>query len=135
MQLTNAEVLNALQGLNKLAGNKLPIKLSWKVATASRELEAFAKAVDTPMQEVRTKHALKDENGNFVEAFDENGVKVPNTIQIPGDKVALVNSELNELLSEKVEVHNVQLNLSDFPETLELEPAIVNALMPILTDK
>jgi len=135
MQLTNVQVLNVLQGLNTISQNKLPIRLAWKVTTAIRSLQDFAKAVDEPMKEIRTKHALKDEAGNFVAAVDENGKDIPDTIQIPNDKIAIVNQEMNDLLGATVEVANVEFSLSDFPETLELEPSVLSLLMPVLKDE
>jgi hypothetical protein len=132
MQLTNLQVLNALQGLNALGQQKLPIKLAWKITTAVRALETFAKAVDEPMKEIRTKYAIKDADGNFVPAVDENGKELPDSLQIPNDKVAIVNKELNELLDQVVEVHNVTIKLSHFPDNCELEPAVLNALSAIL---
>jgi hypothetical protein len=135
MQLTNVQVLNVLQGLNTISQNKLPIRLAWKVTTAIRSLQEFAKAVDEPMKEIRTKHALKDDAGNFVPAVDENGKEIPDTIQIPNDKIAIVNMEMNELLGAAVEVSNVEFALSDFPESLELEPSVLSLLMPVLKDE
>jgi len=135
MQLTNVQVLNALQSLNSLSQNKLPIRLAWKVTTAVRSLQDFAKSLDEPMQEIRTKHALRDEAGNLVEAVDEKGEKLQNTIQIPNDKIAIVNQEMNDLLSITVEVNNVEFSLSDFPETLELEPAVLAGLTPLIKDE
>jgi len=135
MQLTNVQVLNALQSLNSLSQNKLPIRLAWKVTTAVRSLQEFAKSLDEPMQEIRTRHALRDEAGNLVEAVDEKGEKVPNTIQIPNDKIVSVNQEMNDLLSITVEVNNVEFALSDFPESLELEPAVLTGLTPLIKDE
>ena len=132
MQLTNLQVLNALQGLNTLGQQKLPIKLSWKITTAVRSLEAFAKAVDEPMKEVRIKYALKDADGNLVPAVGEDGKELPDTLQIPNDKIAIANKELGELLEQTVEVLNVKLKLADFPDDMQLEPAVLNALLPIL---
>lgn len=133
MQLTNNQVLNALQGLNTLTNNKLPIKLAWKVTTAIRELEVFAKAVEQPVQDIRVKYAVRDENGAFLEALNESGEKIPNTMQIPTEKITLLNTELAELMAATVEVHNVSLSLDDFPETFELEPATLNLLMPLFS--
>lgn len=135
MQLTNVQVLNALQSLNTISQNKLPIRLAWKVTTAVRSLQDFAKSLDEPMQEIRMKHAVRDDAGNLVEAVDEKGEKVPNTIQIPNDKIAIVNQEMNDLLSIVVEVSNVEFALSDFPETLELEPAVLVGLTPLIKDE
>ena len=135
MQLTNVQVLNALQSLNTISQNKLPIRLAWKVTTAVRSLQDFAKSLDEPMQEIRMKYAVRDDAGNLVEAVDEKGEKVPNTIQIPNDKIAVVNQEMNDLLSITVEVSNVEFALSDFPESLELEPAVLTGLMPLIKDE
>jgi hypothetical protein len=134
MQLTNAQVLNALQGLNTISQNKLPIRLAWKVTTAIRSLQEFAAAAEASMQETRMKYALRDETGNVVDAYDENGMAIPDTIQIPNEKIAFVKQEMNDLLSATIEVNNVEFSLNDFPETLELEPSILVLLMPILKD-
>ena len=135
MQLTNLQVLNVLQGLNKLSQEKLPIKLSWKVTTAVRSLESFGKSADEMLTQIRTKYATRDHLGNLVEALDKDGNAIPNTITIANDKIAEVNAEFDEALKQVVEVHNVSLKLSDFPETMELEPAALNALSPILVEE
>jgi hypothetical protein len=135
MQLTNAQVLNVLQALNIMSQNKLPIKLSWKITTAIRSLESFAKAVDEPMKEIRLKYALRDHLDNLVEAVDKDGNAIPNTVQIPNDKVAVVNKEMTDLMDAKVEVSNVEFSLSDFPDTMELEPSILNLLMSVMKEE
>lgn len=134
MQLTNIQVLNILSALSTVSQHKLPIKLAWKVTTAVRTLEPFAKAVEEPMKEIRLKYAKRDHLDNLVEALDKDGKVIPNTITIPNDKIELVNMELDELLSQVVEVSNVGLKLSDFPDSMELEPTALLALAPILTD-
>jgi hypothetical protein len=134
MQLTNLQVLNALQALNVLGQEKLPIKLAWKVTTAIRSLEPFAKAVDEPMKDIRMKYAIKDQLDNYIEAVDDTGNAVPNTIQIPNDKIAIVNKEMDELLNQTIEVQNASLKLSDFPESTQLSPAILHALTPLIKD-
>lgn len=135
MQLTNFQVLNIMQALGAVSQQKLPVKLAWKVTTAVRALEPFAKAVDEPLKEIRTKHANRDHLGNLVEALDKDGNPVPNTITIPNDKIEVVNKEMDELLTQTVEVSNVSLRLSDFPETMELEPAVLTALLPIIKEE
>lgn len=134
MKLTNLQLLNALQGFSTLSQKKLPIKLAWKVTTAIRSLDEFAKAADESMKEIRLKYATKDDAGNPIPAKDDNGLPLENTVQIPNEKVAIVNAEVKELLEQEVEVHNVTLKLSDFPESLELEPAVLNSLMTLLED-
>lgn len=134
MQLTNLQVLNAFQSLSTISQHKLPIRLAWRITTAIRSLEPFAKAVDEPMKDIRMKYAIKDQLDNYIEAVDENGNAVPNTIQIPNDKIAIVNKDMDELLSQMVEVLNAKFKLSEFPDTLELQPAVLVGLTPLITD-
>lgn len=134
MQLTNLQVLNALQSLSTISQHKLPIRLAWRITTAIRSLEPFAKAVDEPMKDIRMKYAIKDQLDNYIEAVDDTGNAVPNTIQIPNDKIAIVNKDMDELLSQMVEVLNVKFKLSEFPETLELQPAVLVGLTPLITE-
>ena len=135
MQLTNVQVLNAVQALSSLGQHKLPFKLAWRVTTAMRSLEPFAKAVEEPLKEIRLKYALRDHLDNFVEAVDKDGNTIPNTIQIPNDKIAIVNKEMDDILFQTVEVHNVEFKLSEFPDTIELEPAVLSALVPLMKDE
>lgn len=134
MQLTNLQVLNALQSLSTISQHKLPIRLAWRITTAIRSLEPFAKAVDEPMKDIRMKYAIKDQLDNYIEAVDDTGNAVPNTIQIPNDKIAIVNKDMDELLSQMVEVLNVKFKLSEFPDTLELQPAVLVGLTPLITE-
>lgn len=134
MQLKNTQVLNAVRALTVLSQNKLPVKLSWRIATALRTLEPFAKAVEEPMKELQMKYAVRDDDGKFVEALDEKGTPVPNTLQIPADKVELLNKEVNDLLNEAVNVDNVTLRISDFPDSMEIEPVVFGALVPLIDD-
>ena len=133
MQLTNAQVLNVMRGLNAFSQKTLPVKLSWRIATAIRTLDPFAKALDESLKEIRVRYAVKDELGNFVPAQDKDGISIPDTIQIPQNKISVLNMEMDELLNEHVEIHNVSLDLSDFPDTLEIEPAILTLLTPIIS--
>ena len=135
MQLTNIQVLNAVQALSSLGQKKLPFKLAWRVTTAMRSLEPFAKAVEEPLKEIRLKYALRDHLDNFVEAVDKDGNTIPNTIQIPNDKITIVNKEMDDILFQTVEVHNVEFKLSEFPDTIELEPAVLSALVPLMKDE
>lgn len=135
MKLTNLQVLNATQGLGALSQKKMGIKAAWKITTALRSLEVFAKAADETMKEIRNKYAVLDTNGNPMEAVNEKGERIPNTVQIPTDKIELVNKEMNDFMTSEVEVHNVQFKISDFPETLELEPSVLLAIAALLIEE
>jgi hypothetical protein len=135
MKLTNLQLLNAAQGLNALSQKKMGIKAAWKITTALRSLEQFAKSADESMREIRSKYAVLDAQGNPLEAVNDKGESVPNTVQIPTDKIAILNKELNDFVNQEVEVHNAQFKVTDFPENLELEPSILLAIAPLLIEE
>jgi hypothetical protein len=134
MKLTNFQVLNVAQGLSALAQKKMAIKTAWKITTALKALEPFAKVADDSMKELRNKYALLDSQGKPMEAVNEKGEKVPNTVQIPTDKVQLLNSEMEDFMTQELEIHNIEFKLSDFPETLELEPSILLSISTLITE-
>jgi hypothetical protein len=41
---------------------------------------------------------------------------------------------MEELMAQTVDVHNVEFKLSEFPDTLELQPNVLNGLMPLIRD-
>jgi len=135
MLLTNAQVLNALGSLTTLTQTKLPIQLAWKINLAIKSLEPFARDLDGPVQEIKTKHAVKDEEGNYLPAVDENDNPLPNTLQIPAQFIAEVNSEIENLLQQTVTVENVQFKITDFPDHIELEPTVLAGLFPLITSE
>lgn len=132
MKLTNLEVLSAVQGLGALSQKKMGLKTAWKVTTALRSLESFAKAADETMKDIRNKYAVLDANGNPLQAVNEKGESIPNTVQIPNAKIPLFNKEMEDFMKLEVEVHNVQFKLEDFPEGLELEPSVLLSISPLL---
>ena len=133
MRLTNLEVLNALRPLEIIGQQKLPVRLSWKIATATNALKPFAEQTQKFISEVTAKYAIRDELGNAVESTDRDGNKIPNTIQIGPSDIEKVNKELEELMKQTVEVSNVELSLADFPDSIEVEPAVMSGLLPLLT--
>lgn len=134
MQLTNLHVLNVMQSLNIISQQKLPIQLAWKITTAIRSLAPFAAAIEESMKEIHVRYAIKDELGKFVEMVDKDGNNIPNTIQVPKDKIELWNNEMGELLSQTVEVFNVEFKLSEFPESIELQPIVLDGMAVLFTE-
>jgi hypothetical protein len=133
MRLTNLEVLNAQRPLEIISQQKLPVKLSWKIATAMNALKPFAEETQKFISEVTAKYAIRDEMGNAVESTDMDGNNIPNTIQIGPLDIERVNTELSDLMKQTVEVSNVELSLADFPDTIEVEPAVMSGLLPLFT--
>jgi len=134
MKLTNLQVLSSVQGLSALAQKKMGIKAAWKITTALKSLEQFAKTAEESMQTIRDKYALLDESGKPLLAVNEKGESIPNTVQIPSDKVSEFNKEMSDFMQAEVEVANVQLTLKDFPENLELEPSVLLSVAALIVE-
>lgn len=133
MKLTNQQMLDVFAGLNQLSNEKFAAKLAWKIQMARTTLQPLVEALDKLMAEVRTKYAIKDQLGEIIPAKNDKGEDIPNTIQIAPENIAAANDELMGLMKTEVEVSNVSLSLSDFPETLEISPNTLAALSPIIT--
>jgi len=134
MKLTNLQVLSSVQGLSALAQKKMGIKAAWKITTALKSLEQFAKTAEESMQTIRDKYALLDASGKPLLAVNEKGESIPNTVQIPSDKVSEFNKEMSDFMQAEVEVANVQLTLKDFPENLELEPSVLLSVAALIVE-
>jgi len=133
MKLTNQQMLDVFAGLNTLSNEKFAAKMSWKIQMARTTLQPLVEALDKLLTEVRTKYAVKDNLGETIPAKNDKGEDIPNTIQIASENFAAVNDELMGLMKTEVEVSNVSLSLSDFPDTFEISPNTLAALSPILT--
>jgi len=133
MKLTNQQMLDVFAGLNTLSNEKFAAKMSWKIQMARTTLQPLVEALDKLLTEVRTKYAVKDNLGETIPAKNDKGEDIPNTIQIASENFAAVNDELMGLMKAEVEVSNVSLSLSDFPDTFEISPNTLAALSPILT--
>ena len=134
MKLKNREVYNAVNALNSFGNEKLPAKLAWRINTARTSLQPFFDRLQESLDETRLKHALTDKKGNAIPGKDENGKPVENTIQIDPKKIEDFNKEISDLLDEVVEVNNVEISISSFPDSLELTPNTMAGLQPLISD-
>ena len=134
MKLRNEQILNVFAGLNALGNEKFSAKLAWKISTARGALTSFVESLEKAMAEVRTKYALRDEDGNIIPAKNEDGVAVEGTMQVARENIEALNTELIDLLSTETEVANVALSIADFPDTFEVSPNVLQALQPILSE-
>lgn len=133
MKLTNQQMLDVFAGLNALSNEKFAAKLAWKIQMARTTLQPLVEALDKMMTEVRSKYAVKDQLGEIVPAKNEQGEDIPNTMQIATENIAAANEEFSGLMKTEVEVTNVTLSLSDFPDSFEISPNTLAALSPIMS--
>ena len=133
MKLTNQQMLNVFAGLNELSNEKFAAKLAWKIQMARTTLQPLVESLDKLLAETRQKYAVKDNLGQIVPAKDKDGNDVENTMQIAPENIKAANDELSGLMMTEVEVSNVSLSLSDFPDSLEISPNTLSALAPIIS--
>lgn len=133
MKLTNQQILESAVVLQDIAAEKFPAKLAWKIQTAKQTLQPFVDTATTQLDAVRLSYALKDDMGALVLAQDAAGNDIPNTIQFATNTLAQVNQEISELLLAEVDVLNVELSLSEFPDTFTISANAIQALTPLLS--
>lgn len=128
MKISNKELLGVTAALGALRTQKMPTKLAWKMVVVRATLEPFSKALDSQVEELRKRWAQKDEEGNPIVTALDNGQE---SYTIPEEAVAEANKDLEALLAETFDVENVELKLSDFPDSLELTPEVMGLLEPL----
>jgi len=135
MKLTNQQMLDVFAGLNQLSNEKFAAKLAWKIQMARTTLQPLVESLDKMLAETRQKYAVKDNLGQIVPAKDKDGNDIENTMQIAPENIKAANDELSGLMLTEVEVSNVSLSLSDFPDSLEISPNTLAALSPIISSE
>jgi predicted nucleic acid-binding Zn-ribbon protein len=133
MKLTNQQMLDVFAGLNQLSNEKFAAKLAWKIQMARTTLQPLVESLDKMLTETRQKYAIKDNLGQIVPAKDKDGNDIENTMQIAPENIKAANDELSGLMLTEVELSNVSLSLSDFPDSLEISPNTLAALSPIIS--
>ena len=114
MKLTNLEIFNAREPLNKLLSVKLPVKTSYGLAKLAAKLndqlgiieqvrKGLFETYGEPNPENPTQIRLNPESATFSKAMSELGVLMAQETEIVFDVVTL-------------------------PDTLEVEPAVLMAL-------
>ena len=114
MKLTNGEIYNAKEPLQKLMANKFPVKVSYGLAKLAAKLNDQLQVIEKVRQGLIETYGEKDPN---------NSQQIRVTPQSDGFKKFA--EEYGELMSQAVEV---VLDPVTLPDTLEVEPAILMAL-------
>jgi hypothetical protein len=134
MELKNRDIIDILKSLNTLAQERLPIKLSWRIETARRALEPFYETAIGAVEQAKFRRALKNDDGSFVLAKDAEGKGIPGTMVFDKNEVDDLNREIKSVLDETVEVSNINMNLSEFPDNLEVSAESIRGLDRIIKE-
>ena len=119
MKLTNAEIFNVKEPLQRLVSMKFPVKTSLALAKLVQKINEHlvpAEQVRDGLVKTYGKVDPKNSQNMVIEPGDENWPKFA--------------EEYAELIDQEVEVVFQKVQL---PETLEIEPAIVMALEKFIT--
>lgn len=135
MELKNREIIDIVNSLNGLARERLPIKLSWRIENSRRALQPFYETALAAVEQAKFRKALRNPDDTFVLAKDPAGNDVPGSLMFPRDQIDELNKEINSVLDEVVEVNNIALKLSEFPDNLEMSAESIRGLDQIIKDE
>lgn len=135
MELKNRDVIEIFNSLNTLARERLPIKLSWRIETSRRALDSFYETALAAVEQAKVRRALKNPDGSFILATGPDGKSVPGTMMFPREEVEELNKEINSVLDEVVEVSNIAIKLSEFPDNLEMSAESIKGLDKVVKDE
>lgn len=114
MKLSNRQLLNSVESLNKMNGLKLPVKTSFILAKLSRKIDEALKDYQKTLSDLQDKHAQKDEVGEKVVVDD--------IIQF-NDKEAFA-TEFTELLDCESNIKSKKITLAGFG-SVQVEPSLL----------
>lgn len=135
MKLKNEQVIKIVTALRHIESSKLPIGLAWKIQLALQTFDPVAHSYGLITATIRDKFALRDEKDNLVLAVDAEGKDIPGTFQVPIHLADEFQAEMDELGKQETNFvnDNFTLKVSEFPESFEISPVLLNYLTPILT--
>ena len=114
MKLTNGEIYNAREALEKLTQAKLPLRASYDLAVMATKLRNQLMVIEKIRLDLLQTYGDKDENR-------------PNHLSIipQSEKFPQFAEELGKLMTIEVDIDIEAVTL---PDTLEIEPATLMAL-------
>jgi hypothetical protein len=114
MKLTNGEIFNSKEPLQKLMTERLPVKVSYGLAKLAAKLNEQLQVIEQVRQ-------------GLVTTYGEPDPDVPNRTRVSptSDKYPKFLTEYGELMNQEVEI---VLEVVTLPETLEIEPSVLMAL-------
>jgi len=111
VKLTNGEIFNTREPLQKLMQEKFPVKVSYGLAKLASKLDAQLGVIEKVRQ-------------GLIQTYGEKNPDNPMQIRVdPQSKdFPKFASELGELMSKEVEI---VFDVVTLPDTLEIEPAVL----------
>lgn len=107
MEITNRQMLEAVDGLNELSELALPVKTAFKLSKITRNLHGILEAYNATLKQLQEKHAERDENGQQVVYQDGEITR----IQLKDVKV--FNQEYEELMDQESVIEITPLSIDE----------------------
>lgn len=127
ISLTMQDVANFPVLYETIKEQKLPIKVAYKFAQLSKELDNALTFYREKLQKILSEYALLDEQGQFVPTEDGSGVKLR-----PGTEEAC-SKAITELQGLNVEVNKVTFTIDELAG-IELTTMEMGILLPFLAE-
>ena len=102
-----------VKSFNELLEIKMPLKLSWKISKAAKEIDSLVKLYGEARNKLVQEFSAKDENGKVILAKDENGQEVHNSAKLSDPlgfelKIKELNEIENELIFEPISISELE---------------------------
>lgn len=106
MKLKIKEIIEILDSIELLSKEKIPIKFAWKIEKLRKSILPFFENYAYSIEQIKSEKALKNADGTFVLAKTEFGQNVPEQMVFDPRDIDLLDSRINDLLEEEVELEN-----------------------------
>lgn len=127
-KITMSELLEFRQNVGTFLEQKLPLPVAYKLNKINNATEKEVEFYHEKFQEIVTKYARRDEEGNVI--FSDDNTQ----ILIQEDKIPECNDAMEELLGLQVEINTYNLKIEDFGENIECTASEIDAISPFLED-
>lgn len=127
MKILVKQIINFPTFYETVKNQKLPLKISYKLARLSKAAENELEFYQTKFQEYLQLYALTDAEGNFVPTADGRGVRL-----IPGQERECQKA-ITELENLEIEIPDLYFSLDDFEE-ISLTPQEFEIILPFIQE-
>jgi hypothetical protein len=132
MNVKNGDLLTAIPALKEIVKVPLPVRASFRVARLIRQVEAAVQDVEAARLRLVERFAERDAEGKYTPARDAEGKPVEGSVNVTDPEGFRL--EFAELLGMETGIAADPLSLADLGEKIDLSPAVLLGLGPLLVD-